>query len=311
MDPAPPPPLPLDESHILLFVVGCPRSGTTWLQLLLAQHPAVATRNETNLFLYLDSLERRWEREKRGVHNRPMGLPEVLSDAEFYGFCTELAARTLGRIAESRPGARVVLEKTPVHVLHGRLILRLFPRAHFLHVIRDPRSVASSMLDAHATWGSHWAPNSLEDAARWWRRAIEAGRALQAATPRYQEVRYEAVIDDGPGTLERILRTLELPFPPGFAEQALQACHIDRLRSASKEVEAPWRLDREPEGFFRRGARDAWREEMAEDEIRAIEAVVGDLMVELGYALAYPPTPAAPPPGSGAPRRGWFRRSSA
>jgi hypothetical protein len=33
-----------------VFLVGCPRSGTTWVQRLLACHPGIATGQESNLF---------------------------------------------------------------------------------------------------------------------------------------------------------------------------------------------------------------------------------------------------------------------
>src|SRR5215469_4920410 len=36
--------------HKYVLIVGCPRSGTSWLQRLLSQHPQVATTQETHLF---------------------------------------------------------------------------------------------------------------------------------------------------------------------------------------------------------------------------------------------------------------------
>jgi hypothetical protein len=38
------------QGHNLVFLIGCPRSGTTWLQRLLASHPQVRTVQETFLF---------------------------------------------------------------------------------------------------------------------------------------------------------------------------------------------------------------------------------------------------------------------
>src|SRR5205085_953700 len=48
----------------LLFVVGCPRSGTTWIQRLLATHPCVRTGQESDLFdLYIGPQLRTWQHE--------------------------------------------------------------------------------------------------------------------------------------------------------------------------------------------------------------------------------------------------------
>ena len=70
--------------HIL--IVGCPRSGTSWLQLLLAQHRAIATTQETHLFNnYLSLLEQTWQRFPAVDPN--IGMRRLLSDDEFYQLC--------------------------------------------------------------------------------------------------------------------------------------------------------------------------------------------------------------------------------
>src|SRR5438094_2346752 len=139
----------------LLLVGGCPRSGTTWLQLLLAQHPGVATCTETYVFVYMNHLHRRWVDERNHTFGpRSVGLSQLLSDEEFYGLCRDFAAGVIAKVGRLRPDTQVVLEKTPDNILRWELILKLFPDAYFLHVIRDPRSVASSLLAAgRSRWG--------------------------------------------------------------------------------------------------------------------------------------------------------------
>lgn len=269
-----------------VFIVGCPRSGTTWVQLLLAQHPAVATSQETHLFSrYLAPLERGWKFEHDASldRKRDTGLASLLSDEEFYSLIREFADRIFQRIADESARARVVVEKTPPHVRHGDLILKTFPDAYLLHVIRDPRSVVSSMLSASGSWALHWAPDSSIEAAKTWRSDVTAGRRLAEETDRYREVRYEALIDDGPGELAKLYRWLGLPEDRSLCERAVEACAIDRLKKDSDGIETPWKLESEPEQFFRKGKTDSWRQELSEADLRSVEFLAGPLMEELGY----------------------------
>ncbi len=53
------------SSHKHVFIVGCPRSGSTWTTFLLAQHPEVATFQHAKVFDYLVWM-RKWYRNKTG-----------------------------------------------------------------------------------------------------------------------------------------------------------------------------------------------------------------------------------------------------
>lgn len=58
-------------------------------------------------------------------------------------------------------GDRVFLEKTPHNLLAVDFLARLAPGARFLHVMRDPRSIAWSLL------AMRWGPDQLVTAACW------------------------------------------------------------------------------------------------------------------------------------------------
>ncbi|HEY0304235.1 MAG TPA: sulfotransferase, partial [Longimicrobiales bacterium] len=120
-----------------LFIVGCPRSGTTWMQLLLAQHPSIATAPETQIFAYyLEPMRKQWAQERAGAgRNGSAGLSRLLSDAEFEELCRTSAEFVLEKIRQRNPAAAVVAEKSPKHALQADFIQRLFPDAYFLHVV--------------------------------------------------------------------------------------------------------------------------------------------------------------------------------
>lgn len=280
-----------------LFIVGSPRSGTTWMQLLLAQHPSVATSQETHLFsAYLGPLIRSWERERRLPEDRrPVGLTTVLGSEDFRAVCTAFADGVFDRVRAANPDAELLVEKTPTHVLMVKEILEVYPEASFLHVIRDPRAVVCSLRSAGRGWGRHWAPTNPADGARLWRRRVEAGLGIRRLTPRYHEVRYEDLAADAAGELARLGAAVGLDAGDEFCRKAARACEMERLRQGGRRrAVTPWRLGEEPEGFFRRGEPDGWKDELTRGELRRVEHLASPLMAELGYEPITAPTERRP-----------------
>jgi hypothetical protein len=275
--------------HVL--IVGCPRSGTSWLQLLLAQHPAIATTQETHLFNnYLSRLEEAWQRFPAVDPN--VGMRRLLSDDEFHQLCADFAKAVLGRIADGNPNAQVVIEKTPGHVRHGPFILRLVPDIYFLHIVRDPRSVVSSLCAAAQSWArGQWASTNVVRNAQIWRSDVSLGRELGTLTPRYREVRYEDLQgEQGPDTLASLLAWLDLPVNEDFAPSAFAACRIDRLRNGGEGVRNFDTLSRVQPNFFRKGQVNSWKEDLSPGAIRVIEYLSRDLMEIYGYTLSSTPS---------------------
>ena len=178
------------------FVVGCPRSGTTIVQALLARHPAIYTFPETAFFEHVHGdLEWRWgdarakARSRRRYHRLGFSrrrmresyaslhrhltgrLPQPLPSL----FRRLLSRRFLALLdrSASEAGRSMWLEKTPNHLLYIPEIERLIPDARFVHVIRKGQDVLASLADAYlrfendAAFGGgtvHW--------ARRWNRAV-------------------------------------------------------------------------------------------------------------------------------------------
>jgi hypothetical protein len=258
----------------LVFIVGSARSGTNWLRRLLSQSRNVATGPETHLFSsYLLSLDETWHRHQ----GTGVGLPQLISEDELAAWMRGFAELCLGRIAEGRPDARIVLEKTPKHGEHAADILRLFPKAFFIHIIRDPRAVVPSLRAASRSWGSTWAPGRLADACRKWRRDVANARTAGTVTERYCEVRYEELHADGPGEIMRLFAWLGEPVSREEAESYVAASAFEKVRPT---VSSPEDVDAQ---FYRRGEVDSWRRELSSSDIAIIERLTRKQMAELGY----------------------------
>jgi hypothetical protein len=134
----------------LFFVGGAPRSGTTWLQMLLDSHPQVSCGGEglfgKNLAEPLDQLvsDRRTalEAKNRGVFRQTGGyrLPEQDDADTLLGTAILLA---LQRQSAGKP-CLAIGEKTPENVFLFPRLKRLFPDAKLIALARDPRDVLTS-----------------------------------------------------------------------------------------------------------------------------------------------------------------------
>lgn len=155
-----------------VFVVGCPRSGTTLVQAMLARHPDVLALAETAFFpqLYGDEALRWGDRDarppRRYVRAR-MGLARRQARAALVTIQGRLAldaplppwplrlascAQRFVSLLDTRAdadGRGTWVEKTPCHLLYIPEITRVVPGARFVHVIRRGEDVLASMADAN------------------------------------------------------------------------------------------------------------------------------------------------------------------
>lgn len=275
-----------------VFVVGSPRSGTTWVQSLLDCHPEVATCRETHLFSgYIEQLRDRWRFDDRRKEQYEsyyrVGLPTVLGRDEFLDLCGNFAEEVLHRVAGGQVGRTdVVVEKTPHHARCADLILELFPEARFVHVIRDPRAVVASLRKASQGWGHYWTPDSTIDSIRLWKKNVECGREIADLTPRYMELSYETLHDETLATTRTMFDWMGLDSDDEFCAEAVEACRLDELEDREEHDEAGDRLgpaEGTPEGFFRKGAKKGWRRDLGNWQIGLVEHMCREEMEELGY----------------------------
>jgi hypothetical protein len=275
------------------FVVGCRRSGTTWTMMLVAQHPEAVALQQTDvmrrLFHFTTWFEQdhpygrciltpdeSWASRRAANGLARIGLSETIEPDRLYALVRPLADEIFARAAATNPRTRLVVEQTPEHIHAAERILRVYPDARFVNVIRDPRAVFSSHRGSDRGWAkpSFFSSDPI-DVSREWSRAVHEGQAIAELTDRYLELRYEALIEDGVGELKRLYSFLGLSSDEELCRHALEACGIERMRQA----------DHAPRGFFRKGQAESWKEELDVGELRAIEYVCGNTMVELGYPL--------------------------
>jgi hypothetical protein len=277
-----------------VFIVGCPRSGTTLLQRILDAHPQLAICPETFwvVFFY-----------KKRVGLTPEGhvTPELITQMlSYYKFYRMKAARPdLNKLLEDTSSISyadfvtgifdhfgqywrkpLAGDKTPDYVRNLPTLHSLWPQAKIVHLIRDGRDVCLSAInwkrkadrlkEQFTTWEKH----PVTTAALWWdwhvRRGREHGRLLGPQL--YYEVRYESLVAQADEECARLCDFLGLPL-----DKAMLKFHEGRIIAAQGlDAKNAWMP-------ITAGLRD-WHTQMPAKDIERFEAAAGDLLLELGYS---------------------------
>lgn len=288
----------------LAWLFGSPRSGTTWLLQLLAQHEAVVPINEPLIGYYLGpflSDQPGFDPEKLDSSN--FTLRQVQSGSRHSFFAEEFSdvwLSELGRLmrkrflahaarySADRPLSRTtVLIKEPNGSQSADLIMRALPRAHLLFLLRDGRDVVDSDLasNLHGSWVGDAFPAAtgisdadrlefvVQSAYKWLWRTEVLQEAYRAHRGPKQLVRYEDLRSDPLTHLRPIFRQLGLRTEESELSALIERSSFDRL-----PIE-----DRGPGRFTRTASVGSWQENLTAEEQRSIERILGRKLSELGY----------------------------
>ncbi len=249
-----------------IFLVGCPRSGTTLVQSVLAAHRDVVTFKESHFF-DKGFRPRAWG-GYRLVPDRVTMLSNFLDEnqigtpteracwLEKFSLLTEVPAaaswllRFLDRLAEEA-GRPVWLEKTPDHVWRIPLLESIAPNARFVHVVRQPLPTIASLKQATGSWGKQrsW----LHCLAHW--RVSLAFSARYCGSKNHYFVFYDDFVSSPASETEQLLAWLDLkPDEELLARRRAEARGIVGVgeswkektfteiapRSSTARINAPW-----------------------------------------------------------------------
>lgn len=227
------------------FLVGCPRSGTTLLQSMIASHSQVVSFPETHFFSKTMPVNPFLRRMKvHGSRSRAIvtaflenhgytGLSpfENLSPYnpyKMYGhktWCKKLL-EILDRMTlqEASPGkinhsCIWVLEKTPRH-LHYISSINQGPTANkFIHMLREGKDVVASLHFATKRYPTQWnGKRSIKDCIRWWKKSMKVSMKFRGH-PDHCFVVYDQLIREPETVLRAICSFLNLTYETIMLEQ--------------------------------------------------------------------------------------------
>ena len=235
----------------LVFIIGPPRSGTTWVLNTLQAHLDVVAATLENLDVRL--------RPHASVETNIFNSDRPFTDAQIKRKFYDCAQRHSGQ---------VIVEKTPIHLLFVDRMRRIFPECALILTNRDGRDSVSSLVrvgrDPNAWWEG--APESVEAATKLWRNYAWASSRCQAVHFPLM-FSYEEAITDPEASFSILITRLGLSIEP------LPSC-LERGHDRSA-VPFP--------GYFGKGRPGSWRDMLQPQELEDFNRIGGAENAALGY----------------------------
>jgi len=272
-----------------IFLVGCPRSGTTLLSVMMHAHPRIAMPPETRFLLPAYRNRAQYGDLSKPENRRRLAEDLILDPGRFHELQLDKAEMvekivaappTLGsalgtiwrEFARSRGKARWG-EKRPAYWRDMGMILRLFPDAQVIHLVRDGRACVASLKRVH--W---WTSGPVSAMSSWTLADAELrrlGRRLPA--DRYHRLRYEDLLSDPRAELGRLC---------AFLGEQFDEAMLNHSRAANDIVKSYKTWHEKTRGELDPQRIEAWRRELSAEEIGLFEAVAKRALRRNGYELS-------------------------
>jgi hypothetical protein len=273
-----------------IFVLGCPRSGTTLLQLMLHAHPRIAIPPETrfvlttyearNTFGDLRDESRRQALASSIVDQRQtlfydLGLAadeiraEIVAGPPTLGSAIGTVFRAYARrFDKPRWG-----DKRPGYYQYIPALLRMFPDAQIVNLIRDGRDCVASLMSMP------WFTQDFYAAICTWIEAIDSGRQAARRLPAgvYFELQYEQLVADPAAHLAGLCEFLGEDYDDAMAQP-------HRIAASTIPERKTWHAD--TQRTVAASPAGTWRDRLEPWQISVCEAAMGSRLRSLGYELS-------------------------
>ncbi|PCJ37938.1 MAG: hypothetical protein COA75_01590 [Cellvibrionales bacterium] len=276
-----------------ILIVGAARSGTTLLQYMLRSHPDVSLPTSESHF-FIPFYERQDEfGDLTQLKNIQHLLDEIYHahryffDENMHGLnfnAIQLAAEihhanitTIPNIISfifqknaTAEGKTRWGDKTPYYALHLETLLEMFPNAQVVHLIRDGRDCALSMLERR--WDL--CIFNYYHAAYTWNKYVRAGKAFGKKHPdHYFEIRYEDILDQPDTSIKILCEYLDIDFNQSV------------INFGKSDGSGKTPLLQQP---LQKNNQDKWKTKLSTQQRLTFEALASETLQGCGYAVLEP-----------------------
>jgi GT2 family glycosyltransferase len=267
------------EQFIWMF--GSPRTGSTWLSRMMAELENQERWHEPYVGLLFGSfLYERLEGNSKLLNEPTFILGEPYRKAWLDSIRNFVIEGAVARYPHLRDDQYLVI-KEPNGSLGAPLLLEATPDSRLIFLIRDPRDVIASRLDAFekGSWSSqnrdYDTVNKLHAftkhlAEDFFKVVSQVQRAYQAHQGKKVLVRYEDLREDTIGTLETMYGALGIEVDKVQLEAAVAKHSWEQIPDSVKGSGK----------FYRKAAPGGWREDLSPDQIKLVEDITGPILSE-------------------------------
>ena len=254
-----------------IFILGCPRSGTTMLASLLNNTDygrPVETHFITKYYKKLESYgdlsnkENLFRLLRDILSERPVMQWKIKIDFDkFYDELEEFSYRyvvhELCMKMALKKGYKMWGDKTPCYLVDIDIIYELFPESKYIHIVRDGRDVALSLLERD------WGPRNILSCAELWKSYNAPSSLIDELKNQKQLyfVRYEDMLDNADKILPEVYE---------FLEEEYDRKDLDKLI-----------------GKIKKGNYNKWNKKMNARQIKVFESVAANTLKRFGYETSY------------------------
>ena len=270
----------------MVWIFGSGRSGSTWLRSMMGEIGGFRVWEEPMVGRLFGEFYARAPKENLRSADFVMGDPIRKGWIESVrNFVLDGA-----RYSNPRLGAEEYLViKEPNGSVGAPLLMEALPESRMILLVRDPRDVVASVLDAAREGGWLYEsrqgrtgtrrgkvdrrPNSfVRERANVYRRGVEsARRAYDAHEGPKVLVRYEDLRSDTINEMRRIYSTLGVPVNENELMRAVEKHSWENVPEDEKGRGK----------FYRKGMPGSWKEDLTSEQARIVEKVTGILLEEL------------------------------
>jgi len=282
----------------IFFILGRPRSGTTLLRTLFDAHPNVKIPIEYPFFFYLHSRFRKAKKIRfddaqqlfeelrtKKVFNQRYFEYMKLDEPAFLDSLKEykdgLTPMDFYKLVNFHSGSifpkediRWIGDKNHIYSIYPQKLLRLFPDARFICIVRDYRDNFVSMKKFEFE-----ALNTYLLSYRW-KYVVRLSRRLQKLHPNtFTIIRYEDLVSKPEESIRELCAFLQLPFNAEVFNFYLKKTEVSRFFPVDLAMKYHKSLT-EP---INKDKINLWKTELTRKQIRAMDFTVGKLAEKMGY----------------------------
>ncbi len=269
------------------FIFGSPRSGTSLLSRMVDSHEHLVVPNESLIFKMFSSFIDCYG-DLSQLDNQRVLLQDILATRVIGYWQPKPDFETVSGLIK-RPGFAGVIEalicstatdkdlrawgeKSPGHVFYWNEIKREFPEAKAIHIVRDGRDVASSIINARM------GPKTYHAAARMWRNYLAQIEKIkqECNADQFIEVRYESLLTNPQENLQKICDLLSVTYSDSMLNFFEKDTNYQTDKTNLENLRKPLIADNQ----------EKWRNKLSVEDLQEFETVAGDVLNRFGYATA-------------------------